>query len=85
MVVGPAVLLLTLPLLLLLLLHCLEPAGAVDPISITCQVPAYSISLHEVNVTAESETLLLTEGRCYLACLREGSTYQVCSTASPDW
>lgn len=61
----------------ILLLLLLEPTGSVDPLAITCQVPPYSISLHEVNVTAESEALLLTEGRCYLACLREGAAYQV--------
>ena len=42
-----------------------------------CQPPPGSLSLHEVNVTAEEETLLLTEGRCYLACLREGGVHQV--------
>ena len=42
-----------------------------------CQPPPGSLSLHEVNVTAEEETLLFTEGRCYLACLREGGVHQV--------
>ena len=42
-----------------------------------CLVPPYSVPLHEMNVTAEGEALLLTEGRCYLACLREGEDYQV--------
>ena len=47
-----------------------------------CVVPPYSVSLHEVNVTAESETLLLTEGRCYLACLSDTSFYKVSQLAS---
>jgi hypothetical protein len=42
-----------------------------------CNVPPYSVSLHEVNVTAESETLLLTEGKCYLGCLKTGGLHQV--------
>ena len=42
-----------------------------------CLVPQYSVLLHEVNVAAEGEVFLLTEGRCYLACLREGGAYQV--------
>ena len=42
-----------------------------------CAVPAYSRPLHEVNVTAETEALLLAEGRCYLACLRDNTHYQV--------
>ena len=46
-----------------------------------CVVPPYSVSLHEVNVTAESETLLLTEGRCYLACLSDTSFYRVSQLA----
>ena len=40
-----------------------------------CTVPAYSIPLHEVNVTTETGNLLLTEGRCYLDCL--DTVYQV--------
>ena len=46
-----------------------------------CVVPPYSVSLHEVNVTAESERLLLTEGRCYLACLSDASFYRVSQLA----
>ena len=50
-----------------------SPAG----VGSTCEVPPYSQPLHEVNVTAENEALLLAEGRCYLACLREGFSYHV--------
>ena len=43
----------------------------------TCRVPPYSLNLHEVNLTAENEELLLTEGSCYLGCLADGFDYQV--------
>ena len=46
-----------------------------DSISVCCVVPPYTIPLHEVNVTAETGNLLLTEGRCYLDCL--DTVYQV--------
>ena len=39
-----------------------------------CVVPLYSVSLHEVNVTVETEALLLAEGRCYLSCVETGGT-----------
>ena len=51
--------------------------GLTEAASGNCLVPPGTLPLHEVNVTAEQETLLLTEGRCYLACLREGGVYQV--------
>ena len=70
----PTVLPTTLPLLsLLLLLPALQPASAQSfTIDHTCVVPRYSVSLHEVNVTVETEALLLAEGRCYLSCVESG-------------
>ena len=50
----------------------------------SCVVPAYSRPLHEVNVTAETEALLLAEGRCYLACLRDGTHFEVCLQSIVD-
>ena len=63
----------------------LDLSGATDSIGAGCHVPPYSVSLHEVNVTAETESLLLREGRCYLSCLREGASYQVCQLPLTPW
>ncbi len=48
-------------------------AVAMSPLSVSseCGVPPYSINLHEVNLTAENEALLLTEGKCYMGCLAD--------------
>ena len=64
-------------ILLLQLLAAFAAAQRPSGVAPTCEVPLYSVPLHEVNVTAENEALLLAEGRCYLACLREGFLYHV--------
>ena len=51
-----------LQLILLSILLSIHSEGAS-----ACTVPPYSS--HEVNLTAENEALLLTEGRCYLRCV----------------
>ena len=65
----------------LLIMVTLCKTGQSQVVRSECIVPPYSVSLHEVNVTAESETLLLTEGRCYLACLGYEDIYSVCVNA----
>ena len=55
---------------------------SVDP---RCSVPPYSINLHEVNLTAENEAILLTEGECYLGCLANLFDFQVNDLATTDW
>ena len=39
-----------------------------------CRVPPYPPNLQQINL---SEDRLLTEGRCYLACLADGLDYEV--------
>ena len=76
--------------LLVLSLSCMASSmpfsgDAVTPFSgdaAECRVPPYSLNLHEVNLTAENEALLLTEGECYLGCLSDSFDYAVTKTTA---
>ena len=54
--------------------HSLTAANSEESI---CNVPPLSLNLHEVNLTAENEELLLIEGSCYLGCLADEFDFHV--------